>query len=567
MTCSKQIICGELHYPRIPPQYWSARLAMARAMGLNAISTYVFWNRHERREGEYDFTGENDVAQFVRLAQQHGLDVILRPGPYVCAEWDFGGLPSWLLKDGEIGVRSTDKRFMEPARRWLRRFGEEVAPLQRVHGGPIIAVQLENEYGAFAGDQEYLLQLRAALTEARFSSPLFTIDQPGDLERGAVSDVPIAVTFAPGDPGAQFVAVHALRPNVPLLCGEYWAGWFDHWGEPHAQLDDAQQARDLDWMLSNGVSVNIYMFHGGTNFGFWNGANAFDPHPYQPTTSSYDYQAALDEAGRPTRKYLQFREIIAAHTGITPSPVPATARIIEIPAFTLHETAVLHDLLEDPVEASDPLPMETLGQDFGFTLYRTALREKQSAVLSIYELRDYAIVLLDGRVIAHLDRRLGESEVQLTCDREGAMLEIFVENCGRINYGPMFPAERKGITRAVRWNGAPLQDWQMYTLPFETLAPLVWSNEPRGAPCFYRGWFGMDEPADTFLDVSDLHKGVLWVNGHNAGRFWRIGPQRSLYIPGVWLSAGRNQVVALDLFDHPSPPSVCGRTDHVIASQ
>jgi beta-galactosidase len=238
---------------------------MARAMGLNAISTYVFWNRHEQYEGRYEFDGENDVAQFIHLAQEHGLDVILRPGPYVCAEWDFGGLPAWLLKDGPIAVRTTDERFMEPVRRWLKRLGEELAPLQRAHGGPIVAVQLENEYGAFGTDRGYLAQLRASLEDAGFKeSPMFTIDQPGDLANGAVDDLPIAVTFAPGDPGSQFASVHALRPGVPLLCGEYWAGWFDHWGEPHARLDDAQQARDLQWMLAQGVSVNMYMFHGGT---------------------------------------------------------------------------------------------------------------------------------------------------------------------------------------------------------------------------------------------------------------------------------------------------------------
>ncbi len=543
-------------------------MAMARAMGLNALSTYVFWNRHERREGHFDFAGANDVAQFIRLAQEHGLDVILRPGPYVCAEWDFGGLPAWLLKDGPIGVRSTDERFMEPVRRWLRRLGEELAPLQGVGGGPIIAVQLENEYGAFAADSEYLLQLRAAIEAAGFaSSPLFTIDQPGDLARGAVDGVPIAVTFAPGDPGSQFVAVHALRPSAPPLCGEYWAGWFDHWGEPHALLNDEQQARDLGWMLSNGVSVNIYMFHGGTNFGFWNGANAFEPHPYQPTTTSYDYQAALDEAGRPTKKYDQFRAIIFEHTGEVPQPVPAAPCVVEITPFELTESASLHDLLDDSIEAHGPLPMEMLGQDFGFTLYRTTLGEKQNGVLSIDELRDYAVIMLDGRVIGRLDRRLGESEIQIACERKDAMLEILVENCGRINYGPMFPLERKGITRAVRLNGVPLQEWHMYRLPFETLEPLMWSQELRHAPCFYRGWFTIDEPACTFLDVSGLHKGVLWVNGNNAGRFWRLGPQRSLYVPGVWLRAGRNEVVVLDLFEHRSPPSICGRVDHVIAGR
>ncbi len=233
MECRRQIVCGEMHYPRIPHEYWRARLAMARAMGLNAVSTYVFWNRHEPRPGVYDFAGENDIARFIRLAQEEDLLVVLRPGPYVCAEWEFGGLPAWLLKDGEIPVRSNDPRFIEPAERWFVRLGDEIASLQSAHGGPIVAMQLENEYGAFGEDRAYLQSIRKALKRAGLdSSLLYTIDQPGDLARGSLPDVPIAVTFAPGDPATQFTRVHELRPDAPLLCGEYWAGWFDHWGEP-----------------------------------------------------------------------------------------------------------------------------------------------------------------------------------------------------------------------------------------------------------------------------------------------------------------------------------------------
>jgi beta-galactosidase len=552
----RQLICGELHYPRIPHEYWHNRLAMARAMGLNAISTYVFWNRHEQSEGDYDFEGGNDVAQFIRLAQQHGLSVVLRPGPYVCAEWDFGGLPAWLLKGGEIPLRSTDERFMAPVRRWLARLGKELAPLQSASGGPIIAVQLENEYGAFGSDREYLRVLRHELIAAGFGeSPFYTIDQPGDLARGSLDDLPMAITFAPGDASRQFAKLRELRPDAPLLCGEYWAGWYDHWGRPRVPLDDDRQIRDLEWMLAQGVSVNIYMFHGGTNFGFWNGANVDEHKTYQPTTTSYDYQAALDEAGRPTPKYWRFRQAIAAHTGITPPAVPLPPRIASLPAVTLNCCAPLTVLLRNAFRAGAPFAMEVLGQNFGFVLYRTSIDVRAGGTLQIEGLRDYALIMLEGRPIAHLDRRLGESTAQLPPASDRATLDILVENCGRVNYGAAIARELKGITGNVLLNGKPLRDWEMYCLPLERLAIDDWSSSSApDVPAFYRGEFELTEAADTFVDASELHKGVLWVNGHNAGRFWKVGPQRALYVPGVWLQAGRNTFVALDLFAHDSFP-------------
>ena len=553
MSKCQPIVSGELHYPRIPVEYWQGRLAMACAMGLNAVSTYVFWNCHERREGVFDFSGGNDVARFVRLAQAEGLAVILRPGPYVCAEWDFGGLPAWLLKDGEIPVRSTDARFMRPVHRWLARLGQELAPLQASRGGPIIAVQLENEYGAFGSDTEYLRALRAALEDAGFGvSPFYTIDQPGDLSRGSVDEIPVAVTFAPGDPGVQFAQVQALRPDGPLLCGEYWAGWFDHWGEPHAELDDVQQANDLEWMLSRKISVNIYMFHGGTNFGFWNGANAFEPFPYQPAVTSYDYQAALDEAGRPTPKYRRFREIIAEHTARL-LPVPAEPSVDIVDAFTLSECALFSDTLPQPIESDTVLHMEALGQDFGFILYRTRLPAGRGE-LFVDGVRDYAVVSVDGNVVAHMDRRLGDSRIGLAVERSGAVLDILVENCGRINYGPKFPAECKGIVGDVFFNGDALRGWSMYSLPLDRVEVTSWRTSTALAPAFYRGTFHVDEPLDLFLDTSDLRKGALWINGRNAGRFWDIGPQKKLYVPGVWLRRGANEAIALDLFERDRLP-------------
>ncbi|HKU66497.1 MAG TPA: beta-galactosidase family protein [Candidatus Baltobacteraceae bacterium] len=553
MIPGRRVISGEMHYPRIPREYWRDRLRMARAMGLDTTSTYVFWNRHEPRRGIYDFSGENDVAAYIRIAGEEGLDVILRPGPYICAEWDFGGLPAWLLEE-DVPVRTLHERYMQPVRAWLRRLGEELTPLLHANGGPIIAVQLENEYGAFGNERKYLLALREALAGAGFGeSPMFTIDQPGDLLSGSLDELPIAATFAPGNPQREFEHVRALRSQAPLLCGEYWAGWFDHWGEPHHRLDDAQQARDLEWMLREGCSVNIYMFHGGTNFGFFNGANSSQAHPYEPDTTSYDYDAALDEAGRPTEKYFRFREIIAAHTGIAPPPMPPPPQTIAVPEFALPlSCALLAADLRDPIESERPLAMEALGQSFGYVLYRTMLDGPVDGELYVDAVRDYAVIAIDGTVVAHLDRRLGESRTRIRSAHARSRLDILVENGGRINYGPDFPYERKGITRGVFLDGAELQGWCMYRLPMDEPAEFAFEAASAAAPALYRGSMRVDVPGDTFIDVSELGKGALWVNGRNAGRFWNVGPQYALYVPGVWLRRGDNDVIALDLLANAS---------------
>jgi beta-galactosidase len=561
MISDTPLLAGEMHYPRIPRAYWEARLKMAYAMGLDAVSTYVFWNLHEPSPGTYDFSGENDVAEFVRAAARAGLSVVLRPGPYVCAEWDLGGLPAWLLAGKPIALRTQDEEYMRPVRRWLKRLGEELAPLQRSRGGPILAVQLENEYGAFGSSQPYLEALRDALDDAGFAaSPYYTIDQPGDLARGSLPGIAIAATFAPGDPERDLGMLRALRPDGPLICGEYWAGWFDHWAEPHHRTDRENQVRDLEWMLEHGCSVNFYMFHGGTSFGFWNGANASEAQPYQPDTTSYDYDAALDEAGRPTQKYRAFRDVIARERGVDPRPIPEPPRTIEIPAFDLTTFASLDAMLTNPVECDAPVPMEALGQSLGYVLYRTTLEDAGENVLEFDWMRDYAIVSLDGEVAGHLDRRLGETALPLAVPRPGMRLDILVENGGRINYGPKLLDERKGVG-PVRWGGRELPNWQAFTLPLDDLRPLRFDQPSARAPGFWRGIFEVDERADTFIDVRSLGKGALWINGRNAGRFWSVGPQASLYVPGLWLREGTNEAVVLDLFD--SQRTLCGRRDHV----
>jgi beta-galactosidase len=345
------------------------------------------------------------------------------------------------------------------------------------------------------------------------------------------------------------------------MCGEYWAGWFDHWGEMRERLNDAVQIADLEWMLAQNVPVNVYMFHGGTNYGFWNGANSSAERPYQPTTTSYDYEAALDEAGRPTQKYYAFRDVIARVTGRAPIAVPPVPRTRGIAAFALDEIAPIASALRDPLQFRDAPHMEAAAQYYGYALYRTRVSGMAQAQLAFEEVRDYAVVAVDGTVVAHLDRRLGETHAELAFSRDGSILDILIENGGRINYGPELPFERKGLTKPVRLNGEILRGWEFFRLPPVDPQGLEFAKFRRSSPAFYRGFFEIDEPADTFLDVESLGKGCLWVNGRNAGRFWNIGPQRVLYVPAAWLRPGSNCVVAFDLFEHASPPNLRGRAD------
>jgi beta-galactosidase len=555
------VVSGEMHYPRIPRAYWNARLKMARAMGVDAISTYAFWNVHEPRPGRYDFSGENDIAEYVRLAGGCGLDVILRPGPYVCAECDFGGLPAWLLAAPELRIRTTDEAYMAPVRRWLRRLGNELEPLLRAHGGPIVAVQLENEYGAYGEDAVYLRALRDALDDAGFgASQYYTIDQPKDLALGSLPDVPMAATFAPGDPERDLNELRKIRAHAPPVCGEYWAGWFDRWGEPHQQRDEWQQTRDLEWMLENRCSLNLYMLCGGTNFGFFNGANASSGERYAPVTTSYDYSAAIDEAGRPTRKYFAFRDAIARQRAGPLRAVPAAPEVIPVPACALGESAGLEDCLTQCVQSVRPLPMETYNQSFGYIFYRTTLPRSGDGLLEIDELHDFATVLLDRKILGYLDRRLAQCSIRMRVPKTHLTLEILVENCGRVNYGPLMNGERKGITRSVRWNGEELLDWQIFPLPLDDLSAIRFSRQRRAAPAFHRGVVELERTGDTFLDTSSLGKGVIFVNGRNAGRYWHIGPQRLLYIPGTWLHEGANEFITFDVMPL-NAPTVWGTND------
>jgi beta-galactosidase len=544
-----QIISGEMHYARVPREYCRARLKMARAMGLNTISTYVFWTLHEPKPGVYDFSGQLDVAEFLREAQEEGLHVILRPGPYVCAEWDLGGLPSWLLADPQIVLRSVDPKFMKPAEIWLMRLGQELAPLQATRGGPIIAVQVENEYGSFDSDKVYLKHIYDLIVAAGFGqSLLYTADGPEQLPSGTLPGVLAVVNFGPGETKEAFAALAKFRPGQPRMAGEYWAGWFDHWGGKHAATDTAEQVRDLKWMLAQGYSVNLYMFHGGTTFGFMNGAN-FDGE-YLPQTTSYDYDAALDESGRPTNKYYGFREAIAAANPAVQLPdVPAVAALISVGPIELRESASLWDNLGTPIASESPKTMEMLGQSYGFILYRTQVAGPIDGELLLGGMHDYAYIFVNGRMMGSLDTRNGESRMTLHSSAEKNQLDILVENGGRINFKKRLREQRKGIAGAVTLSGSELRPWQIYPLPMNEVNSVAFQaagGETVG-PRFWRGQLTLTQTGDTYLDMRDRVKGAAWINGYPLGRFWNRGPQQTLYVPAPWLKTGANEVVIFDI--------------------
>lgn len=564
-----QIISGEMHYPRIPRAYWRERFRMARAMGLNAVTAYVFWNAHEPQPGVYDFSGNNDVAEFVREAQQEGLYVILRPGPYACAEWEFGGFPAWLLKDQSLVVRSGDAKFIEPAARWIKRLGQELAPLQVGNGGPIILVQVENEYGSFGNEHAYMEKIRSMLVDAGFTkSQLYTADGAREVPAGSLPDLPVGINFGGTEAGAaqkEFELLKKYRPNGPFFNSEFWAGWFDHWGGKHAATNAANEAANLDWMLKQGYSVSIYMFHGGTSFGWMNGANS-NGNNYEPDVTSYDYDAPLDESGRPTAKYALFLQVIEKDTGTPPPAVPAVAQTMKIPQFEAEESVSLWKVLPEPVRAERVQSMEDLGQAYGYILYRTHLKGPRKGNLVLDGLHDYAQIYLDGKLAGVLDRRLDQKYLQVNIPDTGAQLDILVENTGRINFSMVLRGERKGIIGQVTLEGKEVLGWEIYPLPMEHAAKLPFTKGSCEGACFYRATFQLDAPADTFLDTSAFTKGEVWLNGRPLGRVWSIGPQKTLYVPGPWLRKGENEVLLFDLQGSPGRALV-GRERPVLDGQ
>jgi beta-galactosidase len=546
-----QIISGEMHYPRIARADWRDRFRKARAMGLNTITTYVFWNVHEPQPGIYDFSGQNDVAEYIREAQQEGLNIILRPGPYVCAEWEFGGYPSWLLKDRDLKLRSDDPKFVAAMDRWFARLGQEIQPLLLENGGPIIAIQVENEYGSFGDDHGYMEAVKSALLKAGMNaSVLYTADGAENLPKGALPELPAAINFGAGDAKKSFAVLESLRPDGPRMSGEYWDGWFDHWGGKHFHSDGQVEKAELDWMLRKGYSVSIYMFHGGTNFGWMNGANS-DGTDYRPDTTSYDYDAPLDEQGTPRQKYFAFRDVIARATRRAPLAVPDSPAPRRFSIAQPAETASLWRNLPTPIESKTPLTMEDLDQSYGYVLYRTNLKTGDGGDLTFEGIHDYAQVYVDQKLIGTLDRRLATSHLTLPEMGQARTLDILVENCGRLNYTKLIQGERKGLTGEVTLAGQPIKDWLIYSLPMNDLTKIHFKAEPCEGPCFYRSELSVPNPADTYLETRGVRNGQVWLNGQPLGRFWDVGPQYTLFTPGAWLKHGANEVIFFDLLGKP----------------
>ncbi|MFE2023108.1 beta-galactosidase family protein [Streptomyces sp. NPDC059499] len=543
-----RVLSGGLHYFRVHPAQWADRLRKARLMGLNTVETYVPWNLHQPRPDRFHMDGGLDLPAFLGLAAAEGLHVLLRPGPYICAEWEGGGLPSWLLEQPGIRLRTRDPRYLAAVDDYFTRLLTPLQPYFATRGGPVLAVQVENEYGAYGDDSAYLEHLAGSLRRCGVDVPLFTCDQPADLERGGLPGVLATANF--GSRSTQnLAALRAHRPTGPLLSTEFWIGWFDRWGGHHVVRDPDRAAQELDEALAAGASVNLYMFHGGTNFGFTNGAN--DKHTYRPTVTSYDYDAPLDEAGDPTEKFTAFREVIAKYAPVPAEPVPAPADKLALAAVALDESAGLLDWapsLGDAVESLNPLTMEQLRQDFGFVLYETVLAAAGPALLELEHVRDRAQVFLDRRSVGVLERENHEHALSFTVPRAGCVLSLLVENQGRVNYGPGIH-DRKGLPGGVLLDGRELVGWTNRPLPLTSLDGLGFAattTAPTG-PSFHRGTFELAGTADTFLHLDGWTKGSAWINGFALGRYWSRGPQRSLYVPAPVLREGTNEIVVLEL--------------------
>ncbi len=554
-----QIISGEMHPARVPREYWRHRIQMIKAMGCNTVAAYIFWNYHEVREGVFDFkTTNHDMAAFVRLCQEEGMWVLFRPGPYVCAEWDFGGLPTYLLKIPDIKIRCMDTRYMAAVTRYVQQMAKQVKALQVTSGGPILMWQVENEYGSYGNDRGYMETLAALWRKEGINVPFYTADGPTPymLEAGSLEGA--AIGLDSGSDSAAFAQATLQNPNVPAFSAETYPGWLTHWGEKWARPDTSGLKKEISFLLKNKKSFNFYVIHGGTNFGYTAGANAFSPTQYQPDLTSYDYDAPINEQGDATPKYHMLRRLIMEHTGKTPAPIPAPIKRISIPAIPMNFSHNIFDYDLDMVKTPQPMPMEHFGQNQGMILYRTKLTGHKSGKLKIWEPHDYALVFLDGKFIDTVYRDGGNWEVSLPkTNNKFPVLEILVEGMGHINFA-QFMIDRKGITDRVTLNGMTLMEWETVLMPLDDefikhgelvkkpVDPTI-NHATKEHANFFSGTFQLEETADTYFDLSGYGKGVVFVNGHNLGRFWNIGPQQRLYCPASWLKKGKNEILVFDL--------------------
>lgn len=546
-----RFLSGTIHYFRVTPDYWEDRLKKLRACGFNAVETYTCWNLHERQEGRFDFSGGLDVARFVQTAQKLGLYVILRPGPYICAEMDFGGLPSWLLNRPGLALRCNNPLFLQKVAAYYKQLFDRLRPYLGENGGNIIAVQVENEYGSYGNDKDYLRAVAQIYRDNGVNEFFFTSDGPNQLMLGGGSLPEYLATANFGSHGKEhFDTLRRFAPERPVMCTEFWNGWFDHWYEQHHRRESDETAQQLEQMLRDGGSVNLYMFHGGTNFGFTNGAN--HDGCYQPTVTSYDYDCPVSECGDLTEKYFAIKRVAEQYMGKAPDLQVGNLPKHDYGMVQLTQQTPLFAHLPQPVESASTLTMEQLGQDFGFVLYETVLHGPfERSELTIDGLHDRALIYVDGK-LAGIQERTGRRNDAIYLELElgqTAVLRILVENMGRINYGPKL-LDCKGILRGVKLGCQYQFGWKHYSLPCD--CPPQQGYEPVGvgadAPLFLKGRFTVQQRQDTFVRLDGFTKGNVYINGFNLGRYWNpAGPQKTLYLPAPLLREGENELAVLEL--------------------
>lgn len=587
---------AELHYPRIPRAYWEHRIKMCKALGMNTVCLYVFWNIHEQEEGKFDFTGNNDVAAFCRLAQKNGMYVIVRPGPYVCAEWEMGGLPWWLLKKKDIRLREQDPYFMQRVEIFEKEVGKQLAPLTIQNGGPIIMVQVENEYGSYGKDKPYVSAIRDIVRKSGFDKvSLFQCDWSSNFLNNGLDDLTWTMNFGTGaNIDQQFKRLGEVRPNAPKMCSEFWSGWFDKWGARHETRPAKDMVEGMDEMLSKGISFSLYMTHGGTSFGHWAGANSPG---FQPDVTSYDYDAPINEYGHTTPKYFELREMMAKHNdgkklpAVPKAPMP----LVSVPTFKFTEyKPLIYGYTKKTVEQA-PKTFEEYDMGWGTMAYVVSLPANDKPSTLTGEFHDFALVYLDNKYIGKIDRVKNEKSLDLPAMPDSGKLTIVVEGMGRINFGRAIkdykgivgnvtitsqspygeitlkptawtqlaiPDDYQNAVKALSGNSmadAELKETVAKAHPDAVIKIDPWGESKAG---YYRGYFNLKKVGDTFINMEAFGKGQVYVNGHALGRFWQIGPQQTLYLPGCWLKKGKNEVIVLDVV---GPKGEAGKPGSTVA--
>ena len=569
------IYSGAMHYFRTVPEYWEDRLTKLKAAGFNTVETYVCWNLHEKKPGKFDFSGILDIEKYLEIAQKVGLYAIVRPGPYICAEWDFGGLPAWLLKDKNMQIRCMYPDYLKCVVRFYKELLPRLVPHLESHGGNIIAMQVENEYGSYGNDKDYLRYVEKLTRDCGIDCLLFTSDENTNnmISGGSLPDIYKVLNFGSRSRTA-FNVLKGFENDGPNMCGEFWCGWFDHWRDKHHTRNSLEIVNEIKGFIDNGASFNIYMFHGGTNFGFTAGANHNQGHGYEPTVTSYDYCAMLTEWGDYTPAYHAVRKLLCEKQGIEPPELPESPKLQSIGKVELTETASLFENLDNIGEkhhVSVPEGMEYFGQNFGLIYYETTLKGKYNASpMYVKNVHDFAEVYFDGEKKTSIDRTLysvegkttlkdvifkkkkGESSPFLMPALSGERkIGVLVDTMGRVNYGGNM-LDRKGISD-IYLGIQRLMNYDVWTLPLDNLDKLKYSSSvKKEEPVFLRGSFKTDSKADCFIHLDGFNRGCVYINGFNLGRFWKVGPQKSLYIPGTLLK-DENEIIVFNIGGYSKP--------------